>query len=383
MKFEIERRELIEALEPVSRLAIKSASMEILGHCLITAEEGKLSIRGTNLETFLGKTTAADVAEAGKCTLDGKKLLGLLKADKADTVTLETTSSDRVKVSTEDISATFRTLDAEEYPVFDENIKSWFDTSPEIFLKDISCILNASAGGRGAKQELASVFMETAEGKLVLSASDAKILMRIEREIVSENRASLIHRASLIPSTFLSLISNAIKGDSVVIGTSGENDNLVCFHTDNCHISSRVLEGSFPDISQVLNPYSKNHSAKLRFLRSDMEDVCSVMKPMALGIEKAVVKTRLEGNTLHIAHKNDNGTIVSDINVQKESGGDFTFFWQLDYMEKILAGLSQYDDIYMGLTNAISPIYFRNAGEGETQALIMPIKSVTWMEDVG
>ena len=375
MKIKVERRELTQALEPVSKLAKRSASMEILAHTLITASEGKILVKGTNLDTFMSKQVKAEVKEAGKCTIDIKKLLAMLKADRSEEVSIETAASDRVKVDTENISAMLSCLDAEQYPVFDQNIKFWFDTDPMAFLKDINCVINASHSGKGNKEFLATALLETRDGKLLISASDAKIILRITREVVSENKGALI------PSNFLKLLSGSIEGESVVIGTSGENENLVCFRTDDCHISSRLHEHRFPDMDALITPFSSSHNCSLDFKREDMEYISGVMKPVALGLEKAVVKMRLDGDILHIGHKNDTGSIVSDMEVQNADGG-FTFFWQLDYIEKLLAGMSQHDVIHLGLQNEISPIYFRNEGDLVTEALVMPIKGVTWMEDL-
>jgi len=376
MKFEIERVKLIEALEPVSRLAKKNASMEILAHTLITASEGKISVRGTNLDTFMSKLVKAEVEEIGQCTADAKKLLAMLKADRSEVVGFEMAASDRLQVSTEHATAKLAVMDTEEYPVFDENIKFWFDIEPESLIRDMACVQNASASGKGAQAFLETVFVETRGGKLLIAAADGKCILRVEKEIVADDKKALM------PNSVPALLSGSIGGESVIIGTSGENDNLICFHTDECHVSSRLYEGDFPDIDAILKPHSSKHDTTLTFLRADMEYAASVIKPVTSGVDKPVVKMRLEGDKLHIGHRNDSGSIVTDMPVQNVNGDDFAFFWQLDYMAKTLAGMSQHDEIYMGFTNSLSPVYFRNAGDGTTYGLVMPVKNVSWMEDL-
>lgn len=130
MKFKVERRDLIEALEPVSRLAKKLSSMEMLAHVKLEAYE-RLAVKATNLDTSESRVLDAEIEEAGQCTADTKKLLGLLKADRSDTVSFETASSEWIQLTTDGMSVKIRTLDAEQYPVFDENLKFWFDTAQE------------------------------------------------------------------------------------------------------------------------------------------------------------------------------------------------------------------------------------------------------------
>ena len=128
MKFTVDRDELFNALQKVQSVVEKKNTIQILGNILCTAENGKLSLSGTDLEVGIKTTLPAKIDQEGKVTLSAKNFTDIVKELSAGPVNLKKKENDWVEITSGKSRFNIVSLSADEYPVlpvFEE--KSYFE----------------------------------------------------------------------------------------------------------------------------------------------------------------------------------------------------------------------------------------------------------------
>src|SRR3989344_583473 len=107
---------LREGLEIVSRIAVRSTQLPILGNVLLSVEKERVRLSATDLQVgvvyqFLGTTN-----KGGAVAFPGHPLSALLAISSGEQVSL-LLKDQRLLVGSGDHKATLQTLDAEEFPI--------------------------------------------------------------------------------------------------------------------------------------------------------------------------------------------------------------------------------------------------------------------------
>ncbi len=80
MNIEIPRSELVPALGMVSGVVERRQTLPILGNLLLSASEGSLLIRGTDLELEIATRVGVDIDEEGEVTVPARKFVDICRA---------------------------------------------------------------------------------------------------------------------------------------------------------------------------------------------------------------------------------------------------------------------------------------------------------------
>lgn len=249
MKFTIPRNSLIAALTVVKDAAGKS-TLPILCNVLVKAYEKSVSFTSTDLDITLRTSADAFVSDKGEITVRCDLLLNLAKSftGPADVTVLLETGKDHVHITSERSKYKLGTLDAEEFP---QAVKL---ESPVEF-KLIQARLRSL---------LASTHFcaSTDEGRYILNSSylqlngDLKVISTDGRRIAyvtDELEGKFPETEIIIPNrTVDQLLRLLDKEDDTKTVRIIAATNAVQFHFSDTVITSRIIEGKYPDYRQVL-----------------------------------------------------------------------------------------------------------------------------------
>ncbi len=247
MKIETTKEKLQNVLVRAERLAGKHLSLPILSHLLLSAKKGNLTVRSTNLDMGLEYSFPVKVLREGEVAVPAalfSSFIGTLHAAKS--VTLEEDAK-KLVVMGGGAKARMHIADASEFPTIPKAEGVSFSLDPQILLKGFRSVVYAGALGN-LKPELGSVSIAQDGEELVFAATDSFRL--------AEKRIHLKKPPASIPGVLVP-VKNAMEFVRLLDGERDEvrlsfGKGQLSAEGRNFLITSRLVEGTFPDYRQII-----------------------------------------------------------------------------------------------------------------------------------
>jgi DNA polymerase-3 subunit beta len=253
LRITVAQDELAQALSVVSRALSTRTSVQILSGILLEARGGQLRLAATDMELSLRAAVAAQTEGDGAIVLPGKTLVDIARLLPGNEVTIEHRPAESVvHVTAGSASYTLNTYSAEDFPRLPElEAVSTFTVERESLLETISRVARAASRDE-SRPVLTGILVQFGGGKLVMAATDSYRLA-VKETAFSGTVPDL---EAIVPGRALQELARiANTGDEVEIGVQ---ENQVLFSTDGVWLTTRRIDGQFPNYRQLL-PESFEH----------------------------------------------------------------------------------------------------------------------------
>ncbi len=115
MKFSCNAKDIAGAVNAASKVVNVHTTVPILNNVLVSAKQGRVSVRATDLELTLENAVNADVQEEGSCTVPARLFSSYLANLPQARLQMQG-NANRATLKCERSNYEFFTLPAEEYP---------------------------------------------------------------------------------------------------------------------------------------------------------------------------------------------------------------------------------------------------------------------------
>src|SRR3954467_8209055 len=267
------RDELARALGIVSRGVSTRTTVQILAGILLRTAGGKLELAATDMELSLRTSIDAPHATEGSVVVPGRLLLDLARLLPAAEVTIEH-KPEEAAVEIRSGSATYRlhTYNAEDFPRLPQTQGIEFHDVDRATLLDTVARVSRSASRDESRPVLTGVLMRFEPGKLVMAATDSYRLSVKETTI----EGTLPELEAIVPARALGELARiAPEGEHVSLGV---HENQVVFGTGTAWLTTRRIDGQFPNYKQLV-PETFEHEVPLP--REELLDVVRRVSVMA------------------------------------------------------------------------------------------------------
>ena len=116
MKFSCNQDTFSKYLNIVSRVVAVKPGLPILSNVSFESKDGKLILKTTDLELSITTWIGADIKEDGVVTVPAKQLAEFVNSIPEEKVDVEVVK-ENFNISTENNSASFNTMPAEDFPI--------------------------------------------------------------------------------------------------------------------------------------------------------------------------------------------------------------------------------------------------------------------------
>ncbi|CAN5139418.1 DNA polymerase III subunit beta [soil metagenome] len=247
MKIECIKERLGEAVNRAEKIAQKNPTLPALAGLYMKAENNILSIRATNLDLGLSMTVPVKVIEPGEFVVPAQILNSLLSSlQKEKSITLELVGQSLV-VKTDSTDATIKTLPVEDFPIIPliEDDEAFKMPAKDLVLGLRSVMYAAAIGSM--KPELSSIYLTYDGEVLVFAATDSFRLAEKRIKVKGLPHFKYI----LIPQKNASEIVRIFDSVDDDISISIK-DNQAAFLGGGVYLTSRIIDGVFPDYKQII-----------------------------------------------------------------------------------------------------------------------------------
>jgi DNA polymerase-3 subunit beta len=366
VKISVAKDELVQALGVVSRAVSTRTSVQILSGILLEAaaaggNAGELRLAATDMELSLRATIAAQVEGDGAIVLPGKTLVDIARLLPGDDVVIEHRPSESVvHVTAGSAAYTLHTYNPEDFPRLpDVASVQTFPVDRESLLETIQRVARAASRDE-SRPVLTGVLVQFAGGRLTMAATDSYRLAVKETEI----GGSTPDLEAIVPSRALQELARVAGGDAVDVGV---HENQVVFGTEGIWLTTRRIDGQFPNYRQLL-PEQFEHTLTL-----PRAELLEVVRRAAVMIQRATpLQLRFaEGELTVIARTHEVGESKESMPAPF-SGETLEIGFNADFLRDGLESVDG-DDIRFKLISPLRPAVLQGDND-EFTYLVMPIR---------
>jgi DNA polymerase-3 subunit beta len=362
LKITVSKDELVGALGIVSRAVSTRTSVQILSGILLEAQGEELRLAATDMELSLRATVPAQLDGDGAIVLPGKTFADIARLLPADEVTIEHKPTESVvHVTSGSASYTLHTYNPEDFPRLPElGAAETFSVDRESLLETITRVARAASRDE-SRPVLTGILVSFTGGKIVMAATDSYRLAVKETELAG----STPELEAIVPSRALQELARiASSGDAVEVGV---HENQVLFSTDGAWLTTRRIDGQFPNYRQLL-PEQFEHE-----LAIPRQEVLEVVRRASVMIQRATpLQLRFaEGELTVIARTHEVGESKESMPVAF-SGETLEIGFNADFLRDGLESIDG-DDVRFKLISPLRPAVLQGEDDDFTY-LVMPIR---------
>lgn len=366
LQFSCTKENLYRGLSLVSHITSKSTHLPILHNVLIEAKEDGVTLSATNLEIALRVRIRAKVDTQGSFTVPAQVItqyISLLTDERVDVeqegkVLKVQSGSQKTKIHGEDAS---------EFPIIPtvEAQQSLLVSRQdfEYALRQVSIAVSKDE----SRPELTGVFFQFLDQSLVLAATDGYRL--VERSITAPHTQQI--RSRIIPGSTIQELARILSVVTDEHVDMGMGENQLKFVTSDFELTTRVIEGSFPDYRQIIPTVHRTR------ISTPKDVIVQAIKASSLfsksGIYDVNLHFSLEKQEITSTTMNTQlGENITKVPAEIVGESNHTI---LNY-RYVMDGLStlQAHTITMDVIDNTSPVVIRPIGDQSYTYIVMPIR---------
>lgn len=373
MKLQILQENLSKAVTLASRFTSSKAQLPILGNILLTADKTKLFISSTNLEISVSTAVGAKVEEEGTISIPAKVIAELISNLPKETISL-VVEKEQMKISTVGFSSNVLGMNASDFPKIPQSInkEKTISLPKKEFTEALSQVVFSTSMDE-TRPVLTGVLFIWNKDSLVLVATDG---FRLSQKKIKIEGVREIPRL-ILPKLILSEISRSgeTEGEEILFDLQ-EKEKQAIFGVGETILSSRLLEGEYPDFEKII---PKSSTSKVLL---DKEEFLRAVKLASIFARDAgnIVKLKISKDSVKVsAESGQSGSQETKVDAKAEgpeldSGSkELEIAFNYKFLEDFLHSVKG-EEIKMEFSSTNAAGVFTDSSDSSYLHLIMPVK---------
>ncbi|OQA04989.1 MAG: DNA polymerase III subunit beta [bacterium ADurb.Bin400] len=365
MKATILQSNFAKGLNQVSRVVASRTTLPVLGNILIVAKKGKITFSATDLEVGITTHVAGKVEEDGEITIPARLLLDFISNNTDETIELVLVDT-KIHLKSEHYEANISGISAEEFPTIPNPPEDVFcSLKRSDFVDAIKKVAIAPANDE-TRPVLAGIYFHFNGKVLTMAATDSYRLA--EKKVNLES--SIPEKKLIVPSRTMTEVLRLLSAlENIEEIALSSTENQVFFQIGETHLVSRVIEGAFPNYSQII-PSGYKVLAK-----EDYREFLAALKMTSLFAKDAAnnikIKTTDQNLIISSAHA-QSGDATSKVSAEV-SGNDMEIAFNARYLLDALQAVSS-KAVTLKLNDSSSAAVLEFDQDKNYLYIIMPLK---------
>jgi len=376
VKLEILQEELNKGLAIVSRFVSGRPQLPILANILFSAKDNVLTLSATNLETSIRFFIGAKVEKEGEIAVPAKDISEFISYLSPGKITLTVEKKTQLTVISSLGESNFATQAAGDFPKIPTLDKEKAVSLPKEKLVEAVEKVAFCAADEESRPVLSAIFWQFGEKGCRLVATDGyrlsvKDIAGLKVQMVKKEKTNVF----LVPArTFSEVVRLVGDDEKEILVNLLEKSNQMVFGLKNLQLTSRLIEGEFPEYEKII-PAEKKVTVTVG--KSEFYQAIKV----------ASVFARQSANVVKIEFNESKGIISANAPsvgenktefAAKISGAGikiaFNYKFLLDFLS---ACTDKEEEIVIEMNTFETPAVFRYPADSSWFHLIMPIR-VEW-----
>lgn len=362
MKVSVKKEDLVKNLSIVERMSGKNLSLAALNAILIEVKKNTLTLRATNLDVGIEVIIPVKGESDGIVAVPGSVLLQTALSARGN-IDIELVH-ENVKVKSEGGETVIKAVPHEDFPTIPRISEGKTVTiDADTFIKGFRSVLH-SASQSAIKPELSSIFLYTEGGKLYFVATDS---FRLAEKAIPLKKADALE-SLLIPVRNVADIVHTLDIANEEV-TLSYNKNQVAFVFGGVYMTSRLVDGTFPDYQAII---PKNFSTEVTLLKQDLMDALKKANIFANKFSQVYFSLDPKKQKFTIRAENpDVGETKEDVRATL-SGDSLEISFNQKYVFDVFQSIHT-DSISLSFSGLGKPVIIQGVSDTSFLYLVMPM----------
>ncbi len=363
MKIECSVEKIKNAISQVERITGKNLTLPVLNSVLLIASGKSLKLRSTNLSLGIEIEIPSKIEKEGILAISGSILNSVFSnIFQNENISLEN-KDNNLLIKAKKIQMKLKCTPHEDFPTIPRVSGTEFEIESKRLSDGIKSVYYSSAVS-DIKPEISSVFIYTDQGNLVFVSTDSFRLA--EKKIKIKGLPEI--GGILIPFKNVSEILRVFGefGGSIKVCF---NKNQISFSGENVYLTSRIINGIFPDYRQII---PKDSSSEAVVLKQDTLNALKLSNIFSDKFNQVNLKITPKEKIFELSSANNDigenkiylDAVVNGENV--ELGFNYRYF--LDCLQSVTT-----DSLSVKLSGTSKPMVITPVGDTSFTYLIMPM----------
>ena len=367
MKFITLRSNIKEAISVVEKVSGDNLNLPILKNVFIETRDGGVFFVTTNLEIAITCNVSGKVIDGGKITVPIGLLSNLITNIQSDRLNFEK-KGNNLEVKTDNYSAVLQGLPSDDFPITPKikNAKTHLEIKGSLLKEAIQQVMAASQFS-DLRPELNSLLFDFSIENLKCAATDG---FRLAEKTISATLFSAKEMDPfriLVPLRTSQEILRIIKDEDLV--RIFHDENQVLFKTESTELISRIIDGTFPDYSQLIS------SVFTTEITVNKEEFLNAIKLAGIfGQKNSEVRIKIHDNK-KIIEINSADQSLGENNYllpAKIKGGTTETVFNWRYLANALRAIKT-EEAFIGLGEETSPALIKSTTDNSYFYILKPI----------
>ena len=362
MKFKCDRDELSNALQTVQRAVSSRPGIPALTGVLLTAAGEQLTLATTDLEVSARLAVPVQVQAEGVALVPARLLADMVKSFEQAPVEFQA-ENNLARIACSNYEGTLRCLPAEDFPVLQEPSGDRVKVNAGELAEAIGQVTRAASRDE-ARPILTGVLLEVSREGLTLVATDSYRLSMRELAATAGGEAK-----TLVPERALTEVGRAAAGDEKGEAELFIDHSQVGFKVGGLVLTSRLIEGEFPNYRQLIPP---SYSNRLIVGREPLLDAVRWVKLLVRDTTTPVrIALRPDGIELTVVTQ-EVGQASEDVDAKYE-GTEMTVAFNPTYLIDGVEAITG-DEVLLETVDALKPATVKATDGADYLYLLMPVR---------
>ena len=374
MKLTIKKDLLLNALNKVSKAISTKNLIPVLAGIKFELKKKKLTLTASDnditIQTMIEATNDEDfkVEQEGSIIIQGKYILDIVRKLPDKYINIEVIDELKILIYTENSEFNLNGISESEYPNIGlEESKKKVSINASVF-KDIVNQTAFASSNEESKPVLTGINFNIVGDVLECNSTDS---YRLARKVVKLTGASEENYNIVIPSHNILEFSRIIDEEDGDIELHIFN-NKILFKTGNLKFESRLINGTYPNTSNLL-PDSSYLVVSTNL--NAFYDVIDRVSILTSDKEKNIVTLETKGDILVLKSSSvEIGRVEEKMPITKNNNEDIKISFSAKYMMEALKSFST-ETVDIHFVGEIKPILIKSSEDDTLTQLVLPIRT--------
>lgn len=365
MQIKLTRETLLPALQAVANVVERRQTLPILSNVLLTAENGRLHLLGTDMEVEVAVHCEATVVKEGATTVPARKLLDICRSLPGDASIQFETAAAKAKIQSGRSRFLLATLPPAEFPSVGNLEAASEFAMPAEELRELIGNTQFAMAHQDVRYYLNGLLLELSPAAVRSVATDGHRLALCDRELttgVAAPKQIIVPRKGV--SELVRMLGHLEGEVKLAVG-----QNHLKVTTRDQSITTKLIDGKFPDYERVIpKEGEKMVTADREGLKAAFSRTSILSNEKFRGVRISLSKGLLKA----AAHNPEQEEAEEDVEVDYD-GDDLEIGFNVSYLLDVL-GVLKSQSIRLELTDANSSCVLYAPEDQRARYVIMPMR---------
>ena len=365
MKLSFQKDSLLNGINIVSKAVPSKTTMSILECILIDATSHEIKLTGNDMELGIETKIEGMILEHGKIALDAKLFSDIIRklSGEDNMITIESDEKLNTTITCDKSVFKIQGRDGEEFSYIPHIERDNYICLSQFTLKEVIRQTLFSISPNDSNKMMTGELFEVNGNELKVVSLDGH-RMSIRKVVLKDNYNAI---KVIVPGKTLGEISKVLNGDNESEVLIFFSSNHIMFEFDDTVVVSRLIEGEYFRVSQML---SNDYETKVVLNKRDFLDAIERASMLIRENDKKPIIINITDEGMQLKMNSAFGTMNAELNITK-FGKDLMIGFNPKFLIDALRIIDD-EDVTLYMMNPKSPCFIKDEEENYIY-LILPV----------